>query len=283
MEFIKSTRSASIFYGDLFSIRNIGCLIFGHGKSIVCVSHTGADTKTIGRDMACITEEKGKLYGHFEMDYRSANIPDPIKEREELGCFIRMLSQEETEKNKIKQPFKVDVDKFIEISRFNITFGMAEFMPISDDSKIGVFKNLVKGKLIRCYVIPWCETPEERGEMVVKCVTMSLKTDRFVQTMLYTQLHYSSEDKDLPDEGFTIYEDGTMSYKTRSGLVREVEVCEKQVGILEVKIIDIKSNEIIELYNMKYEKFECESCESKTIHGVNEKRIYCTECGKCKE
>ena len=170
MDIINSTRSENIFYGDIFVIKKTGCLVFGHGKSEVCAYHTGEDTKKIGRDMACITEQDGEVYGHFEMGFRAIGVPDPINKRVKLGCFIRMLSEEETRLNQLKDAMEISLDNFIEVSKFNITWAMKGFMPIRDDSKLPVFKNLVKGKNVRCYVVPWCDTPEERGNIVIRCV-----------------------------------------------------------------------------------------------------------------
>lgn len=111
---------------------------------------------------------------------------------------------------------------------------------------------------------------------------MSLRCDRFIQTMLYTSLFQGSDMKDMPSEGFKIYEDGTMSFETRNGIVREVEVSEKHLGILEVKVIDVKSNNLLKLFEMNYEELHCQNCKASTIHGSNNKRLYCTECGTYK-
>lgn len=108
---------------------------------------------------------------------------------------------------------------------------------------------------------------------------MNLINDRFVQTMLYSSLFYGSNIKDVPAKGFKIYEDGTMSYVTRDGVIREVEVAEDGPGHLNVKVIDVLSNEIYSCFSMAYEKQECQNCNSRTIHGLNNGRLYCTECG----
>lgn len=108
---------------------------------------------------------------------------------------------------------------------------------------------------------------------------MSLKTDRFIQTMLYTSLFYDSKPDEKPVDGFKIYEDGTMSYRANNGLLREVEVVENHPGILSVSIFDVKSNEPYRSLNMRYEKSYCTHCHADTIHALNEGRFYCTECG----
>lgn len=113
-----------------------------------------------------------------------------------------------------------------------------------------------------------------KGEILV-----CLKTDRFIQTMLYGELFDRSAPGSMPDKGFQIYEDGTISYETREGLIREVEVTESQPGILNVKIIDVRSNDILEVLSMKYEKSHCLKCTANTIHAFKKGRCYCTECG----
>ncbi len=172
MKFMESTRKENIFYGDIFVINQVGCLVFGHGKSKVCGSHTGPDTEQIALDMACVTKDNEKLYGHFEMDIRLSGSPDPIDEKVEIGCFIRMLSDDETKQYDTKKPVGISLDDFIDISEFNITFALPDMIPTKDHSKLTSFKELTSGKSVRCYVIPWCGTPEERGEMVMKCVTI---------------------------------------------------------------------------------------------------------------
>lgn len=170
MEFMKSTRKENIFYGDIFVINQVGCLVFGHGKSKVCGNYTGPDTKQIALDMACVTEDNEKLYGHFEMEIRLSGSSDPIDEKVEIRCLIRMLSDEETKQQGIHKPVELSLDDFIDISEFNITFAVQDIMPTKDTSKLTFFRELTRGKSVRCYVIPWCRTPEERGEMVMKCV-----------------------------------------------------------------------------------------------------------------
>jgi hypothetical protein len=175
MNFVESNRKENIFYGDIFVINQIGALVFGHGKSKVCGNLTGQNTERIALDMACLTEECGKLYGHFEMDLRAQAIPDPIKDKVEIKHFLRMLSEEETKLNNVKKPIEISVDNFIDMCEFNITFSISEvFVPVKNDYKMNVFRDLIDGKILKCYVIPWCDTPEERGNLIKAYVTADL-------------------------------------------------------------------------------------------------------------
>lgn len=112
---------------------------------------------------------------------------------------------------------------------------------------------------------------------------MSLRCDSFIQTMLYTYLFYESDTKDMPLEGFKIYDDNTISYETRTGVIREVEVTDKGPGTLEFRIIDVTSNELFMLFDMKYKTAYCSKCKVLTIHAISKQKWYCTECGTYNE
>lgn len=108
---------------------------------------------------------------------------------------------------------------------------------------------------------------------------MSLRTDGFVQTMLYGSLFYNTNPDEMPSEGFKIYDDGTMSYRTRKGFVREIEVTEPLIGTLDVKIYDVTSNDLLNVFSMHYVNLNCDKCNSYRIHAKKNNRLYCTECG----
>lgn len=168
-DFIPSNKKENIFYGDIFMINNKGCLVMGHGKSDVCKKYTGENTDEIALDFACITEENDELYGHFEMEVRHKDVKEPIEDRKKLDYFIRMLSEDETIKrfkNYKREIVEISVEDFIDLCEFNITFTMQGFMPDSDYSKKIFFTELVGNKKIRCIVVPWCNTVEEKGKLI---------------------------------------------------------------------------------------------------------------------
>ncbi len=171
MRLIDSTRKDNIFYGDIFIINQMGSLIFGHGKSNVCRSYTGENTQEIALDMACLTKDSSKLYGHFEMEMRAEGVKDPIEDKVEVTYFIRMLNEEETKANKVSKAIEISLSDFIDACEFNITFALSSaMMPTRNMEKLDFFKNLTEGKALKCYVIPWCNTPEERGKLVSACI-----------------------------------------------------------------------------------------------------------------
>ena len=166
MNFIESPRIDHIFYGHIFRINGQGCLVFGSGKSIVCSRHTGLKTQQIGLDFACLTQKNGRLFGHFEMEQIFESF-DPNENQIEISHFLRMLSEEETLKNKVTSPMVISIDAFIDLCEFNI-----EFSPMSIlGSKVDKFRAIIEGQEIKCIAIPWCETVQARGEMIVGCLS----------------------------------------------------------------------------------------------------------------
>lgn len=109
-----------------------------------------------------------------------------------------------------------------------------------------------------------------------------LVTDRFAQTMLYARLAYGDE-KFIPEDGFKIYEDQTMSYEGRTGGTYEVEIRRVDDKTLEVFASDTKSNECAYSFMMKYEKLDCRICDTQTIHAARDQHWYCSECGTIRD
>ena len=169
--FINSSRADNIFYADIFVINKKGCLVMGYGKSKACRNYTGESTKEIGCDFACITEDDKNVYGHFEMNIRAEGVPDPIGNRVKLDYFIRMLDEEETKNYGMKYDVKeITLDEYIELCEHNITFAMNGFMPYNDLEKKEYFTQIVKGKDVKCILIPWCDSLEKKGTLISKAI-----------------------------------------------------------------------------------------------------------------
>src|SRR5699024_7009422 len=141
--FIPSSRVDNIFYGDIFEINNKVCLVFGYGKSEACrIASNNDESKQIGVDHACLTkDDKGNVYGHYEVNIRAKGVDDPSNERRKIDCLIRMLDAKETQQLINDNPFlqnelamiKIPYDAFVKFSDFNITFTAENLMPIIPD------------------------------------------------------------------------------------------------------------------------------------------------------
>lgn len=160
-----SERPDNIFYGDIFNISNKGCLIFGSGKTKACRSAISNDKEEIALDFACITNDENNIYGHFEFSSRHKSVSDPINKRIKLIYLIRMLDMKETLTLGLTDIEEITLDAFIKLSAFNISFdtnvSSMTFKP--NANKIDDFKSIVKNKKIKCIIVPWMKSHEEKG------------------------------------------------------------------------------------------------------------------------
>jgi len=175
LDFIKSSREENIYYGDIFKLDGKGFLVFGSGKTQAmreAVNESANPENEIALDMACITKENDKVFGHFEMPIRGKGIEDPIKNKIQIHYFINMLQEKSTKeifKTSTPAIVEVEYNDFIHLSGFNIGFStdMLE-NPLKTNPKLRVekFKQLTEGTLIKCYAIPWMNSEIEKGQLV---------------------------------------------------------------------------------------------------------------------
>lgn len=173
-DFIRSQRHNNIFYGDIFKINNKGCLIFGYGKTKACSLAAENEEKNgeVALDFACLTKKGQDICGHFELDARHKDVPDPINERIKLDYFVRMLNEDETKNyssNGNKGITEITLNEFIKVSDFNITNDIDFNRPIPmyrNSNKLNTFKKITQNGNIKCIVVPYMESCEERGKLL---------------------------------------------------------------------------------------------------------------------
>src|SRR5699024_6792012 len=199
-KFIPTERPNNIFYGDIFKINNKGCLIFGYGKTKACEIASDHDSSNdIARDFACLTKgETDNVYGHFELTVRAKDKPDPIKEREKIQYFLRMLDEEETKKlkavNNIKKLdtlMKVEYKAFVAASSFNICFNSdsivsskPEGIPDTEtdpNKRMKLFKDLTAHSNPHCFLVPWMESVKQKGKMIKENLVRFENEYKYVQ------------------------------------------------------------------------------------------------------
>ena len=173
-EFILTSRPDNIFYGDIFRVNDKGCLVMGSGKTKAFRKSIQNDNDKIALDFACITSDENNIYGHFEMEFRSVKVEDPISKRIKLDYFVRMLNEQETKyifngrKDIIKE---ISMVEFINISEFNITYKIGpDMIPRKDLTKKDYFKRIVGNKKVICVLSPWCDSIEEKSELIIKYI-----------------------------------------------------------------------------------------------------------------
>ncbi len=166
-------RLENIFYGDLFKIENKACLIFWYGKTKACRSCLETEKDELGLDFICLTEENNQLYCHNEFEYRHIKVEDTISKKVKIDYFVRMLDNDETEevmkifKDNIKKVHLISLEQFIELSKFNITYNVSINPEIlTPTNRLKKFIDLVKDKNINCIMVPWCNSLEEKGELL---------------------------------------------------------------------------------------------------------------------
>ncbi|MFY8264040.1 hypothetical protein ACOT7R_14185 [Clostridium perfringens] len=84
-----------------------------------------------------------------------------------------MLDNDETEevmkifKDNTKKIHLISLEQFIELSKFNITYNISINPKIlTPANRVKKFVELVKNKNINCIMVPWCNTLEEKGELL---------------------------------------------------------------------------------------------------------------------
>lgn len=147
-----------IYYGDLFVINGIGCVVMGHGKSKTCRDYTGETTEQIMTDSLRFDLEDNSLVAYG--DAGMGMIPfDPQRcPRMLVNYFIYMQAAEETDFNTIQE---VSNNEFCKIADFNITFGSSDV-----EERRVEFKDLLVGKNLKFISVPWCDSMETKGAMI---------------------------------------------------------------------------------------------------------------------
>lgn len=156
------------YYGDAFVINGKGLVVFGKGKTKVIsnriILKEDENNYRICNDSICFEEKDGELYvipdplqGHsFDL-----NIPKPKIEDGHVVNF--MFYHNSPDESKVLK--SLTVDDFVHVSEFNINF------PIDGNGSIDRVEemlNLLKGKKIKLFSIPWCDTEDERAKIIKK-------------------------------------------------------------------------------------------------------------------
>lgn len=158
-DFTLSDRGDSIFYADLFVITGKVVFVTGHGKSCACAEVADEE---LARDMVCLTRSDNTLYGHFEMDARSAAVEDPIAKRRSIDAFVYMISEEDTPKYRslgYQDATFISLEEYKRISLFNISFKNGE-------DGIVRFDELAKGLDLPALAVPFCSTVETKAKLL---------------------------------------------------------------------------------------------------------------------
>jgi hypothetical protein len=172
--FIFTERKDNIFYGDIFRISNKTCLVMGKGKSKAGSEAVDKEEDRVALDFSCLTRNDDTLFGHFEMEIRNINNPDPINERKPINYLVRMLGHEETITyfgGQVPEIRSVSLEEFITLSKWFITYSidMMTMEQRNDNSKLRLFRSLTEGANIEgCIIVPWMESHESKGEAIKK-------------------------------------------------------------------------------------------------------------------
>lgn len=151
-----------IYYSDLFIINGKGCLVMGSGKSRVCRNFTGSNTQLVGLDSIRLEVNKDKLFGYSDATMGMIKLKKSEMPNCEINYLIHMLDPKKTTSNKIKE---ISKDEFIKISKFNISYGAN-----NDKLRVKEFQQLIEKINLICITVPWCETGEERGQLISKFI-----------------------------------------------------------------------------------------------------------------
>ena len=151
-----------IYYSDLFVINGKGCLVMGSGKSDVCRNYTGSNTEMMGLDSIRLDADGARLIGYYDVTMGLIARDKSTMPSCEINYLIRMLSSQETTDNKIKV---ISKREFIEMSIFNIVYGV-----LDGKLRIKEFAQLVEKANLVCITVPWCETREEKGQLISKFI-----------------------------------------------------------------------------------------------------------------
>lgn len=152
----------SIYYSDLFSINGKGCLVMGSGKSDVCRNCTGANTETIGLDSIRLELNDKKLLGYYDAGMGMIKIEKSKMPNCEIHYLIYMLSNKETTDDQVKE---ISKEKLITLSNFNITFDVK-----NSELRLKEFEELISNSNVICITVPWCQTREEKGQLISKFI-----------------------------------------------------------------------------------------------------------------
>ena len=147
-----------IYYADLFEINGVGCLIMGHGKSMVCRRFTGDSTKEIMTDSIRLDNKNGNLMGYGDASMGMIPSISSITDGIEIKYLIYMDNEDETHDNQIIEISKTD---FCNIANFNITLGCDN---CSNREK--EFQFLIEKTEVKCIEVPWCESVEMKGSLL---------------------------------------------------------------------------------------------------------------------
>jgi hypothetical protein len=152
-----------VYYADLFIINGKGCVIMGHGKSVVCRNHTDESTEEISSDFVCFDINKDgrlcALSGYVCM-IAPLSVNRASEESIPVDYFIYM--RDERTAGAYSEVQELTADEFRNIADFNITFGVQgvkerrrEFIELISSSPD-----------IKYIAVPWCESVEEKGTLL---------------------------------------------------------------------------------------------------------------------
>lgn len=154
------------YYGDAFVINGKGLVVFGKGKTRVIsnkvILKEDKNNYRICNDSICFEEKDGKLYvipdplqGHSA----DLNLTEPKIDDGHVVDFMFYHNAPEDS----KETKELTIDEFVKISEFNINYS---FFGIVDFDRTNEMINLIKNKDIKLFAIPWCNTDEERANII---------------------------------------------------------------------------------------------------------------------
>ena len=152
-----------IYYADLFVINGKGCVIMGHGKSVVCRFHTGESTEEISSDFVCFDLQDGRLHALSGYACMFAPISTSRAKEESIAVDYFVYMRDDRTAGIETEIKELSADEFRNIADFNITFGITDIKERRNE-----FRRLLSSSAPMKYIaVPWCQSVEEKGTLLI--------------------------------------------------------------------------------------------------------------------
>ena len=144
-----------IYYADIHTVNNKGCLVTGCGKTKVFKHHIPG-SKEIALDSIRITCSGDKLIGYE--DALMGFVPfDPQSCRNHTIDYLIFMSDRHN-----TTPQEISKNDFVNLSLANIA--------VNDHDDGSIFTEYIKNANVKCYLIPRYKTVEEKAKTIINLI-----------------------------------------------------------------------------------------------------------------